>query len=123
MVAQLLEVVDHPDHAEDQGEEEDIQVFVIPRLDLFPPGHQAGGSNGDDEHDAAHGGGALLGHVPGGAVRPDGLAGFQPVQQRNQQLARDGGHAEGDNKAEDVCHGWNPPGFSLLKGPLPEGAV
>ena len=68
MVAQLLEVVNHADDPEDQGEEEDVQVIVVPALYLLPARHQAGRADGQDEHDAAHGGGALLGHMPHRAI-------------------------------------------------------
>ena len=104
MVAQLLKVVDHADDPKHQGEEEHIQVVIAPRLQLLPARHQNRRADGQDKHDAAHGGGALLGHVPGGAVLPDGLTGLQPPQQGNQQLARNRRHAEGHNKAEDICH-------------------
>ena len=78
---------------------------------VVPARHHHRRADGHDKHDTAHGRGALLGHMPGGAVRPNGLPRLQPPEQRDEQLPRDGGHAKGHNKAENESHIQNPPGF------------
>ena len=84
-------------------------------LQVLPPGGEHGGPDAQNEHQTAHGGGTLLGEVPGGAVLPDGLARLQPAKQRDQDLARDSGHAKGHDKAQYICHVGTPPGRLSLK--------
>ena len=58
---------------------------------------QSVGSQLDNEHQSAHGGSALLGHVPLGADLLDALARLQTDEGGNEKLA----HHGGDNKADD----------------------
>ena len=98
-------VVDEADGPEHQGKEEHIPVVPVPPPELLPAGQEQGHPDGQDKHQPAHGGGALLGHVPGGAILPDGLPRLPAAQQGDQDLPGNGGHAKGHNKAEDICHG------------------
>ena len=92
----LLIVVNVADEAEHQRKEIDVQVGEVAARHMLPAQSHDGDADTDNEHQAAHGGGALLGHVPGGADLLDGLAGLQPHQRRYQQLAGD----DGDDKAD-----------------------
>ena len=104
MVAQLLEIVDEPDGTKHQGKQEHYNVVMKSVLEILPArGHHRHGDT-QNKHQAAHGGGTLFGHMPGGSVLPDGLSGLEPAQHRDQNLSGNGGHAKGHNEAENICH-------------------
>ena len=66
-------VVHKANAAKDQSEGKHIEPAPL-LVGQVPPGaHQDGDADGEDEHESAHGGGPLLGHVPGGADLLDGL--------------------------------------------------
>ena len=87
VVAELLQVIHKADGPKHQGEQEHHQMVVQSVLQVLPPGGEHGGPDAQNEHQTAHGGGTLLGEVPGGAVLPDLLAGLQLVQFRNEKFA------------------------------------
>ena len=84
----LDEIVNESDDAEHQSEEQDEQAPPPASGQVAPADGKHRDGNANDKNQPAHGGGALLGHVPGGTVLPDGLAGFQPPQPGNQHLAQ-----------------------------------
>ena len=111
----LLIVVQIANDAEDQGKAEDEEGTKIPPEQVGPADEHNGDQNTEDEHQSAHGGGALLGHVPGGAVLLDGLAGLHPAQHGDEQLA---GHGRQHKGTE--CSDQDPHIFNLL-GKFPKG--
>ena len=84
VVAQFLEVIHHANHSKHQGKQEHIQVFVVSCQQIIPSGYHDSSADRQNEHNAAHSGGTLLGHMPSGAVFPDRLPGLEPAQKRNQ---------------------------------------
>ena len=93
VVLHLLIVVNIADDAEDQGEKIDIDMGEVAVYHALPAQSHHGDADADDEHKPAHGGGALLGHVPGGADLLDALAGLELDKLGNEQLA---GHSRDD---------------------------
>ena len=93
----LLVVVDIADAAEYQREQVHIQVLEAALQHAPPPAGDDGHADTDNEHQSAHGGSALLGHVPLGADLLDALARLQTDEGGNEKLA----HHGGDNKADD----------------------
>ena len=62
----------------------------------LPAAGKSGDAAAQNEGDAAHGGGARLGIVPGGAVLPDLLSGLQLPQLRQYEFAQNyGQHTAG----------------------------
>ena len=105
VLADLAVIVHKADEAEDQGEQVHIQVNELPLQHLPPPQHKHGDAGAHDEHDAAHGGGAGLAGVPGGAVLPDLLSGFQLPQFRDQKFADDQRQREAEGQGGNgLCH-------------------
>ena len=120
VVLHLLIVVDISDNAEYQREQVHIQVYEAAGHHPLPAQHDDGEADADDEHQPAHGGGALLRHVPGGPNLLDGLSRLQLYQRRYQQLACDGG----DDKAyRDRQHDLHNSHTILLLPSAPRGGL
>ena len=64
-----------------------------------------GDGDAQNEHQPAHGGGALLVLVPAGAHFPDGLAKLQLVQEGNHPLPQGGGDGKGYHRNQQIQHG------------------
>ena len=104
VVLYLLVVVDVADAAKDQRKQVDVQMLEIALQHPAPAADHDGHADTDDEHQAAHGGGALLRHMPLRADLLDALAGFQPYQRGDQQLTHHGGDNKADNGSENNFH-------------------
>ena len=113
-VAQLLHIIDKTDDAKDQGKRKHHQMGVVSLGQLLPTCRQDSDAHGQNKHQAAHGGGALLGHVPGGSISFDGLTGLQAAQNGDQNLTCDHRDTKRNNKTQNVGHVGKPPGFLSL---------
>ena len=100
VLADLAVVVHKADEAEDQGEQIHVEVAELPLQHVAPSQDEHGDARPQDEHDAAHGGGARLGLVPGGAVLPDLLTGLQLMQLRNEKFADEQRQHEADGRRD-----------------------
>ena len=100
VLAHLAVVIHKADHAKDQGEQEDVQVDKAPPQHLSPAQQEHRDACAQNEHDAAHGGGARLGLVPGGAVGPDLLAGLELAQLRQDEPPDDQRQYKADHKCQ-----------------------
>ena len=103
----LLVVVQIPDDPKDQGEEEDKDGPVVPRQQVRGADEHQGGQDAENEHQASHGGGALLGHVPGGAVLLNGLPGLHPAQDGDEQPPGQGREDKGNEGGDHNSHLFN----------------
>ena len=93
----VVQVADDPEH---QRETENEQSPEVPPGNVGPADEQEGAQDAQDEHEPAHGRGTLLGHVPGGAVLLDGLAGLHPAEYRDQNLSGNGRYHEGHQRRD-----------------------
>lgn len=71
----LLIVINIADDAEYQGKQVYIDMGKVPLHHALPAHNHHRDADADDEHQPAHSGGTLLGHVPGGANLLDALSG------------------------------------------------
>ena len=101
MLANLAVIIHKSDQAEDQRKQVYIQMDKLSVQHFLPPQSEHSHAGAQDEHDAAHGRGARLGLVPGGAVGPDLLSGFQLVQLRDQEAADHQRQHEGHRGRDD----------------------
>ena len=94
-------VVIEADEAEAQGyHDHHPDVGIVE----FRP-EEGGNQGGEDDHQAAHGGGAVLGKVGLGAVFPDILADLQLPQLVNEPGAHHHGDDQGGENGEDGPEG------------------
>ena len=111
LILDLEEIVQEAHQAEAKGQQQDIQGGKIAAAHTAKAeGHHTPRS-GSHEHQAAHGGGAGLGIVPGGAVLPDGLTGLQGPQGRDQEPAQHQSQHEGGHDGKDHIHHYSLPLF------------
>ena len=101
VVAQLLIVVQKPDGAEHQREQQAENVTIVAPQHAAEADRQAHDSDGGNEHHAAHGGRAVFGHVPRGAVRLDALPCLNPAQERHQKHPDPAGYDKCDHKRQN----------------------
>ena len=103
---------------------DDLEIIVIKTDEAEAEGHQdqhpdvgivqfrpeeGGGQGGEDDHQAAHGGGAVFGEMGLGAFLPDGLADLHGLELPDEP----GAHRQGDDQGGE--HGENGP-----EGDIPE---
>ena len=106
----LLIVINIADDAEYQGKQVYIDMGKVPLHHALPAHNHHRDADADDEHQPAHSGGTLLGHVPGGANLLDALSGLELHQLRDQKLP---GHSR-DGKADSSCSSFRPHGASFV---------
>jgi len=68
---------------------------------------RVGEHGGEDEDDAAHGGGAGLGEVGLGAVGADGLPGLQAAEQLRREGCQRHGERERHERGDDYGSHWS----------------
>ena len=101
MLFYLEIVVDIADDPKYQSKHQDKAAAKSSGGEVLPPQSSYCHDGGDDEHEPAHGGGALFGHMPGGADLLDGLPGLHAPQHGNHGLSRQCGHHKSDQAADD----------------------
>ena len=109
VVFHLHEVIEKADGAEHQGERQHEQGAEGPGGNVLSPHGEHRRSNAHNKGQAAHGGGVLLGVVPGRAVLLHALPGLQAAQQGNQHFTRQEGHHKGHQEAYYISHLLNLP--------------
>ena len=97
----LLVVVNVSDDTEYEGKKIHINVGKVSVYHALPAQDHHGDADADDEHESAHGGGALLGHVPGGADLLDALSGLELDQLRDQQFTGNSRYDKTNNAGQN----------------------
>ena len=127
VVLHLHKIVKEADGAEYQGEGQHQQRAVGAGGNVLPAHGEYRHGDAHDKHQAAHGGGILLGVVPRRAVLLHALSGLQPAQQGDEHLTRQKGHHKGHQEAYYISHLLNlpnlrphAPGFS---GPFSQSGI
>ena len=94
------------DLIEDERERQTKQVAVFALGHALKADRQAHDRDRGDEHQPAHGGRALLGHMPRGAVFLDALARLDAFEIRDQEKSDDGRHRKCDDERQYQlqCH-------------------
>ena len=117
VVAHLGKIVQKADEAKAQGQYQHKKHGIIRHGGQIA--HKAQNRR-ENEHQAAHNGSAGLIVVPGGADLPDGGAGLQGMEHRQQKMsqcpAQGAAHHAGN---QNTCHIEYPPFISLPSGTLP----
>ena len=94
-------IVQKADEAEADGDQDQHPDEGV--VQLRP--EQGGGQGGEDDHQAAHGGGAVLGEMRLGPVFPDILADLQGLEFSDEPGAHHHGNNQGGEDGEDGPEG------------------
>ena len=103
---ELFIVVQKADRAEHERERQTKQVAIFALGHALKADRQAHDRDRGNKHQPAHGGRALLGHVPRGAVFLDALARLDAFEIRDQEKSDDGRHRKRDDERQYQlqCH-------------------
>ena len=105
MVDHLHVIIDEANGSKDQSEQENIKSAPVSLRNMAPAHGHRHHTDGGNKHQPAHGGGPLLGHVPGGTDLLDGLARMECPQRRNKEPPDD--HGEDKAHRRRCGHGDN----------------
>ena len=104
VAADLLPVVQKADGAEHTGEEQHEDVHELAVQHPLEAHREADEGRREDEHDAAHRGGARLAVMPGGAVVLDLLPRFLPAEPGDIEFSEGRREAESQHKRADQLY-------------------
>ena len=116
MVAHLGKIVQKTDEAKAQGQHQHKEHGIVRHGRQIPQQAQNGREN---EHQTAHDGGSGFIIVPGWADLPDGSAGLQGVEHRQQKMTKRPAQGTAHHTGyQNTCHKSSSV-ISLLSGRLP----
>ena len=115
MLFDLFIVIQIVDDTEHQREAKDKNGAEVPPGNIRPADEDNGDQDAQNKHEPAHGGGALFGHMPGGAVLLDGLSRLHPAQDGDQELSGNGRDRKRHQRSNQYSHLFN------LLGKFPNG--